>query len=263
VKNLALAAVQHRTQQGSYPTCGWGFQTVGLADKGFGKKQPGGWVFSILPFAEQQPLWELTRGLPPANQANLKRMVETPITLINCPTRRPPGNFPAGPTGWQPFWTGTLTRVARSDYAINGGTMNMDNGGSSDPNAAPSIVINDGVSGRAWGATAAHIRDGLSNTYLIGEKYIDPRYYQTADDYGDNENAYIGSDRDVFRNHWPPAQDRIGFDNSYAFGSAHTGNFQMGICDGAVRSISYSIDTLLHQQLCTRADGVSALVPNP
>jgi prepilin-type processing-associated H-X9-DG protein len=72
---------------------------------------------------------------------------------------------------------------------------------------------------------------------------------------GDNENAYIGSDRDTLRTANTPLRDRNGFDASYSFGSVHNSGFNMALCDGSVRQVSYSVDLTLHRRMVTRADG--------
>jgi prepilin-type processing-associated H-X9-DG protein len=45
--------------------------------------------------------------------------------------------------------------------------------------------------------------------------------------------------------------------NALAFGSAHVNGFNMVFCDGAVRTVSYNISTLVHQNLASRNDGQS------
>ena len=46
-----------------FPSGGWGYPWAGLGDRGFGHKQPGGWVYSLLPFAEEQSVYSTGRGL--------------------------------------------------------------------------------------------------------------------------------------------------------------------------------------------------------
>ena len=41
----------------------------------------------------------------------------------------------------------------------------------------------------------------------------------------------------------------------YNFGSAHLAGFNMALCDGSVRTISYSIDLMTHIHLANRKDG--------
>ena len=97
LKQLALGAFVHHSQQGSFPSGGWkwGFgrydSWTGDADRGLGPTQPGGWAFSLLPFIEQQPLFELGAG---ASGVDLVRAIKereaTPVPIFFCPSRRSP-----------------------------------------------------------------------------------------------------------------------------------------------------------------------------
>ncbi len=100
------------------------------------------------------------------------------------------------------------------------------------------------------------VTDGTSNTYLIGEKYMDPDHYETGEDAADNEAALIGDNQDISR--WtfsPPQVDTPGVANGVIFGSAHDNVFNMAFCDGSVQAMSYSIDPIVHNYLGNRMDG--------
>lgn len=128
------------------------------------------------------------------------------------------------------------------------------------------------------------ITDGASNTYMIGEKYLFPDAYEggalatTAPGWtlGENQGMYTGAEWDNQRvafepsgttfppsggstpsdpEFYQPRQDRGGYDSYAAFGSAHSGGFNMGMCDGSVQSISYDIDSRVHRNLANRMDG--------
>ncbi len=254
IKQLAAACALHESDHGHFPTGGWGYRCVGLPDRGFGPKQPGGWIYNLLPYIEQQPLHDLYDA--PVSSRSLRTLVETPLAMLHCPSRRASMVYPAGPSGWQPYWTGNLTQCARNDYAMNAGTTIIDAAGPSDINGPPpSPAVTNGLTGRAYVVRMAKIADGTSSTYLLGEKYMNPDHYVDAQDLGDNENAYVGSDRDVLRHHFRPMQDTPGLDQSYSFGSTHSGVFQMAFCDGSVHTISYRIDLATHERLIDRADG--------
>lgn len=113
----------------------------------------------------------------------------------------------------------------------------------------------------------AWITDGTSNTYMVGEKYLNPDSYLSGTDWADNESMYAGEDNDTNRTTYCPVplpvdydsdhtsmQDTPGVENDYTFGSAHAGSCNMCICDGSVRSISYTIDPETHRRLGNRAD---------
>jgi prepilin-type processing-associated H-X9-DG protein len=113
---------------------------------------------------------------------------------------------------------------------------------------------------------AADVTDGLSSTYYAGEKYIDARRYTAGDDHGDNENALVGFDNDLFRTaplNYPPQRDQPGVENTFAFGSAHPSGLNMAFCDGSVQRISYDIDPEIHRRLANRRDGLAVPPRSP
>ena len=66
-----------------------------------------------------------------------------------------------------------------------------------------------GISFQRSEITLANILDGTSNTYLVGEKYMDADEYDTGTDYGDNEGIYDGFGNNNTRcTNIPPARIR-------------------------------------------------------
>ena len=112
----------HESAIGFFPTGGWTKEWLGHPDRGFDKRQPGGWIYNILPFIEQQSLHDLGAigsGMT-IEDANAQR-VATPLAGMNCPSSSASRSL--SPCLWHPFklTNGLITRLARSDYAINAG----------------------------------------------------------------------------------------------------------------------------------------------
>lgn len=112
------------------------------------------------------------------------------------------------------------------------------------------------------------VTDGLTNTYLLGEKQVPRSQYYAGEDWGDNESAYSGDDRDTIRftgrsgeAGFNPLSDATPFTSSHdlrggmVFGSAHSSGFQVVMADGSVHSIDYTIDGQVHSVLGSRNDG--------
>jgi hypothetical protein len=117
-------------------------------------------------------------------------------------------------------------------------------------------VIQDGIAGRMTRLQAASVYDGLSNTYLIGEKYVAADTYFSGTDQGDSGAMMAGYSSDTSR--WgivQPARDAKGVSNPRAFGSGHRGGWNVAYADGMVRTVSFDIDATLHAQLSSRNDG--------
>jgi len=129
LKQLALGCLGHESLTKRFPAGGWGYSWTGDADLGNDWRQPGGWLYNILPYIEQRELHDLGIGLgdpggnsPTAkNTANLRRAA-TPLTVFYCPTRRPVTIYP-WPSWWQPVNCpgASGSNVIRNDYAANGG----------------------------------------------------------------------------------------------------------------------------------------------
>jgi prepilin-type N-terminal cleavage/methylation domain-containing protein/prepilin-type processing-associated H-X9-DG protein len=292
LKQLALGCLGHEQQHKIFPSGGWGYAWSGHPDRGAGMKQPGGWGYHVLPFIEQQSLHDLGAGLqmPAYGAVNLQR-IATPLAVWHCPSRRPPLAYPAVTSGsgisfpgvvGQRMITGTMTLAARNDYAINGGDVLIDYDigpttlAEGDTTYVWSAVLAMTARGGTTGicflrskVTTADITDGTSNTYLVCEKYLDPDYYATGTDPGDNEDVYSGDSRDIVRwtawtssprsawEYLPPSQDIPGAAVQWGFGSAHANGFQAAFCDGSVQFINYTIDQEIHRLLGNRKDGKS------
>ena len=106
--------------------------------------------------------------------------------------------------------------------------------------------------------TPDEVEDGLTNTYMVGEKYLNTNRYivDNTESMADNESAYDGADNDNQRIcSGGPGRDRKGTDWLDPFGSAHPISFNMAFADGSVRRVNYNINTDIHRNLCNRRDG--------
>lgn len=116
----------------------------------------------------------------------------------------------------------------------------------------------------------ADVTDGTANTYLLGEKPIDPDHYLDGMDYGDDWSWDTGQQDDIHRlvaspngyginsyTYYPPLRDTPGYNDYPGFGGAHAAGVNMALCDGSVRTISYAIDPEVHRRFGNRADGLT------
>jgi prepilin-type N-terminal cleavage/methylation domain-containing protein len=273
LRNLGLACQQHLGTHGHYPTGGWGETWVGNPDRGFGSNQPGGWIYNVLPFVEQTTLHDV--GLPGTGVTNSVagsvRRLSTPLTVLHCPTRRRNILYPLYPSS-RSFDTETRgdtqppRGVARSDYAINGGSLVPGSQGDEFLGPPSTEVVDrgdyewpdrrgNGICYIRSQVKGAHVLDGLSNTYLVGEKYLDANQYTTGEDLGDDSTAYSGSENDLIR--WTerrPRRDAPEVTRADRFGSAHSAGWNAMFCDGQVRLMRFSLDETVHSYLGHRAD---------
>ena len=158
--------------------------------------------------------------------------------------------------------------MARTDYAINAGDRGFNTIAANDVGGP--ATIEEGDTSFAWPSTngftgVCHLRstvrpaqlvDGSSHTYLIGEKYLDIRHYDTGLVESDRGHLFIGFAPDtarLTRIFLPPRRDSD-FTDKRRFGSSHVGTCFFSFCDGSVRAVNYEIDRELHRSQGTRED---------
>ena len=264
LKQLGLAMHNHVDTHRRYPSNGWGYAWVGDPDRGTDRRQPGGWIYNILPYVEQADLRKKGAGLnaTPKRQA-LTELMQTPLSAFTCPSRSSASLYPMNPfvvprNASQPI------EVAKTDYAVNEGdfvTGTLDGPGTLRDGDSRSYAWEDttkasGICFLRSEIRPAGVSDGLSQTYLIGEKNVSWGGYDTSFDPGHDQSMYMGVDIDI--NRWVtegPKRDGRGLEFR-RFGSAHPGACNFVFCDGSVHAISYTIDAEVHRRLGNRRDGL-------
>ena len=233
---------------------------------GYSERQPGGWVFNLLPYVEEATRRNIGAG-ETFDQKKLSRvtLASLPFTLFVCPTRRGSAKF-SNAIGYfdKVNINYTPTVGARGDYAINAGSQprNQIYAGPAtieeglDPNSWPDVSDHNGISYQRSLVRHKDVTDGTSITYLVGERYVNKHEYYSGEDPADNSHLYTGYEDDNHRDTSElPASDMADLNMGQAFGSAHSGAFNISACDGSVRSVSYGVDATVHRNLGSRTDG--------
>ena len=272
---LLLPAVQKVRAAAARAACQNNLKQLGLAlhnyESGAGRFPPGAagtapgemypylsWMGHILPQVEQGPLWGMTTTAYDARPNNPFRLphigILTPIKTFACP---------ADDRQAQVHDTHQGYRVALTGYQGNLG-LNF---------KGPDGVFYFGSKTRL-----TDISDGTSNTLAAGERPPSPDFwfgwwYAGAGEAGTAAADVVLGARELNINASPytaqcpagPYNYRPGkpddMCDAFHFWSLHSGGANFAFCDGSVRFLSYSADSIM-PALSTRAGGEVAAVPD-
>jgi prepilin-type N-terminal cleavage/methylation domain-containing protein/prepilin-type processing-associated H-X9-DG protein len=276
---LLLPAVQAARESARRSSCANNLHQLGIAVHNFHnehQKLPPSrylngfptWFAIILPHVEERPLqllWHLDR---PFYAIENKAVRETPVTTFRCPTR---GNTTLVSDGHGDAGNNDTTGAA-GDYVGNAGN-NRFGGDSYWRPGANGVIITaqmfdvSGYRGTHWESEMSfrRITDGLSKTFLAGEKHVPTNQTEQQGSLynGDNQNncarpagvrAPIADSPDNLAMCGPgPKCPRCICSN---FGSWHPGVCQFVFADGHVAAISISTDILAIDGMAVRNDGL-------
>lgn len=255
LRQLGLGLAHFQSARQHYPSGGWGFAWVGERKPTRGDSQPGGWIHAILPYIEQQSVWEMT-----GTGNGRREAMQVPIAMLICPSRRGVGPHPYTLTSHQlrnalspPFGNKTDYAVCAGDDAIpiGPGPRSVSDFGSyawPDPGQFTGVCF---VRSRI---RPRDVIDGLSKTLVVAEKALQARDYTTGTSKGDDQSVLIGDDADIRRwTMFSPRGDRT-FDDIESFGSPHAAGVGSVRLDGSVHRIDFAIDLEVYRALGNRRD---------
>ncbi len=266
LRNIGLGTIQHETAHTFYPSDGWGFRWVGDPDRGFGPDQPGGWIYNILNYVDQKNLRDVGRGKTDAEKRVLfTRRFSAAADLFHCPSRRDADAYPYTETRYGLVNAERPRFAAKTDYAISAGSVELNGGlgpdSAYDPRYRwPRLDRMNGISFVRSRVRVADVRDGTSNTILVGEKHVPIGMYRTGESIGDDQSLLVGDDADIRRyTVVSPVPDLLeanlpGARLVHAFGSAHPNSTRFVFCDGSVRKIDFETDEASFRKLGRRND---------
>lgn len=280
LRQVALATTQFETAFGAFPP-------ARLQSRPGDGEQCGGseatWLVRILPYLEQTETYRQWKLYRPWHQ-NSDAARTTPVSVFLCPSRR--GNDEAiverevattrrkkmradcGCIYYINETEGTPVEGIASDFAGNHGDLSPGSfneatdfyyGGN-----GTGVIITSRPScskGQPKGwldrITTKEIRDGMSRTFLVGEKHI-----------ANVELGTFPADSPAYDGDFLPASSRLagpgvplarGIDdvetNGVAFGSWHTGRCNFAMADGSVSTLSITTSSVVLGRFANRHDG--------
>jgi prepilin-type N-terminal cleavage/methylation domain-containing protein len=220
-----------------------------------GAAQEWSWTYQILPHIDQQTLWSTPSQLPsvPVPNSGDGLVLASTVSALTCPSRR------VNTIVVNPSFPSVCQRQFLIDYAGNGGLHANYLAGASNglmvrkpvPNSSDIVI------------KPSSVKSGMSQTLLIGEKYIPVNTYDRLDPLYDDISGFYGYKNSNIRyGDAGPFQDSAAATGSFLipgdpqlraispFGGAHPISMNACFGDGSVRSISYS--TTIFPLICNR-----------
>jgi prepilin-type N-terminal cleavage/methylation domain-containing protein len=289
LRQVGLGCLNFQSANKAFPTAGGAveqfFDPAELAKPAHGYENAS-WMYQILPYIEQQTLYNIRRGDGNLNAGFVKtRLAEKRVSVYNCPSRDGRiavigtdiyalGDYSGVMANWNdPGWAGFEWQKSKpprtnedtlvwTGILVKGGQVNI----SSTP---PQVWTFPKVDFKS-------IEDGSSNTILAAEKAVPAEFWTIASSsphpYWEIYGYYVGADWPHMRLFGalkpggpnPSGEVRVLSDSEprtrrdeFGFGAAHPNVICSVWGDGSTRMISMSADLNLLDQLGKRADGSS------
>jgi prepilin-type N-terminal cleavage/methylation domain-containing protein/prepilin-type processing-associated H-X9-DG protein len=247
LRQLGVAVQTYHDSRGAYPS----------GRDGSGKRSVS-WAFRLLPYLEQNPVYAAYRPALDVDHDDNAMAMRTPVPTFFCPSRRAPIADRDFDNDDQPTLKPGV--AAGGDYAANVGDE-MDNDGADvyEPDEAGPIYTRSNINER-------QVTDGLSHTFVIGEKFLtdlleegeDPPTPGTEHASRGDSAIFAGDSREtILRTADEGFPEGVpDDDDNERFGSEHGQMAHFAFLDGSVHSLSYDMDEEAYEWMGIIADGM-------
>lgn len=265
LKQIALAAHNIHDSKGAFPN---GHRCTFTS--GSDQVYYANWGIQLLPYLEQQALFNLYDDTVPNLHANNKIVRESKCVAYVCPSELLPSRLvtpetqaPTGGSGNTAFYT--------SSYKGMGGiTVGNDQGWGGFPSevlfnfnqssGSRGMLHTDWPGSPAPAERIACITDGTSNTLFFGERSTKTRFGRGAfwaDSFNLYDISYAHSLPPTLLNDYEACRLKVSNENSckYGWGSFHPNMVTFAFGDGSVRGIPLNINMQVFQYLATIGNG--------
>ncbi|MCC9656917.1 DUF1559 domain-containing protein [Rhodopirellula halodulae] len=209
----------------------------------------GNWMVQAMKQMEQAnlapPLAKIGAAPLVSPTDRVQMHVQAAVATFHCPTRRDADAYPL----LEPYRSRYGESGGRTDYAMCGGSATI-----SETDERVIHHEDEGVWRLGGRTPLARLLDGLSNTYLIGEKAMDSLRYTTGDCFGDRAPlaGYTGIGTTShsyvrFAARQPSLDQPDNCLSCHDFGSAHPAGWNAAMADGSVKMLTYTQDIEIHR----------------
>ncbi len=226
-----------------------------------------GWIVRILPYVEQQPLFDLFMQYGSSGNMNMNVRrpntgtgissvelsgspgMQSQLPVVSCPSD--PSALELSIDQWQ--WRGR--EVAVTSYKGVIGDTRMGTGASVHQGSVPDCHNTTGCNGMFYRnnflepVSFKQVTDGLSNTYMVGED-IPAHNFHSAAFYSNGDYASCHAPL----NFKPQPPDPVQWPNVMSFRSEHPGGAHFAMADASAQFVSEDIDYCIYRATSTKAE---------
>ncbi len=239
LRQINLAALLHVDRNGAFPIgCigRWRDQSISPPPR----QRFIAWNVQLLPYLDEQPLWEQFDFSLPSYDAANKPMAATVVDVFLCPN-----TMESEFRNMSGLWRGAAFSDYSGVYGVEGIGRDVPWEESTSDDSLPKQVLRDdalGVMIFDEAVSPRQITDGLAKTACLAETTL---RRETESEWVNGNNVFAQEETTPIN----------GMGNRKEIGSPHAGGASLAFCDGQVRFVTETIEQAVLNAMLTKAGG--------